>query len=75
MMEHGTLQTAQVSCLKVRTLLVTVRETEAMCTNALMRNGYGTRKGTIDLLVKENDHETLTAAITTIGDQLRKILN
>ena len=77
MMEHGTLQTAQVSCLKVRTLLVTVRETEAMCTNALMRNGYGTRKGTetIGLLVKENGHETLIAAITTIGDQQRKSLN
>ena len=73
MMEHGTLQTAQVSCLKVQTLLVTVQETEAMCTKTLMRIGYGTR--TVSLLVKENDHETLIAAIPTIGDQLRKILN
>lgn len=77
MIGHGTRPMAQHYGQTARTLLVIAHETEAMCTKALMPNGYETRRETetTDLLVNANGHGIQIDAITMTEDPQRKNLN
>ena len=63
--------------LIVRTHLVIAHETGAMCTKALMPNGYETKRETetIGHPVNGNVLETLTGVITTTGDRHHQRIN